>query len=678
MHNSFYSYLDAFDELTIIVPKDEYHPNTKYSLEGNDEIIPLEIIEVTNIGDEEKIIATFDAYVNLEIPYSVISDDGNRSELFMGKVVRTSLFDSIYYYRKDDLGFTYTKESTKFKIWSPIAKQVLIELVSPSGDVKTKNLFYKSQGVWRVEESGDLEGYKYRYKVYVNGKMKICQDPYAISSDENNNYSYVIDKDKLYKMTYPQKECKSVVDAVIYETSFRDFTSYFKKDDNRSTYNKFYQEGLRSKDNNPICFDYLKSLGITHVQLMPFFLFGDVDENNRLKSYNWGYNPVSFNTPSGIYSTDASSPYDRINELKKCIDMIHKAGLGVVMDVVYNHVFAPDTFPYEILCPGYIYIYNREGIRTNYSGCKDDVNSSKKMIRKFILDSILYWAKEYKIDGFRMDLMGILDFETVNDVALELKDLNPNIILYGEGWKMISSNTADSLAHMYNKNVISSVGFFNDRFRENIRAYSKGSVDNLSIVREVLLGSVANRFLFKYTNQTINYVECHDDLTMYDYMMIDKTMDESEAKKRCLLALSMTILSSGVPFIHSGEEFYRSKDFISNSYNKPDEINMINWDNVDKNIQDINFVKELIKIRKEYQEFHLITSTDVSEREKVEFTSLGTAIFILTLSNEIAVIFKNNPQKEDVDLSSYKVLLSNLEYDDKSLKGIGTMVLLKE
>ncbi|MCB9498839.1 MAG: type I pullulanase [Bacillales bacterium] len=684
MSQNFYCYLDAFDEITIIVPKDKYHPNTKYQLQGNDEIIDLEIKEVTSIGSEEKLIAFFDAYVNLELTYQVVSSDLSRAELYVGKVVRTSLFDSIYYYRKDDLGFTYTKKSTKFKIWSPVAKQVVIELIDKTGEVRMRNLFYKNQGIWRIEEEGDLEGFKYKYHVYVNGQVKTCLDPYAISSSIDNEYNYVIDKEKLYKMVYSPKKISSPLEAIIYETSIRDFTSEFKDLEDRATYTAFTKENLKTEGNGPAGFDYLKSLGVTHVQIMPFFSFGGIEEGDRFLKYNWGYNPVQYNVPSGLYSLNPDDPYDRINSLKKMIDNLHKAGLNVVMDVVYNHVYNADLFPFEVLCPGYAYRYNREGIRTNFSGCSNDIYSSKKMIRKFILDSILYWAKEYKIDGFRMDIMGLLDFETVNDIKNELTDIDPSIILYGEGWKMISSNASDSLAHMFNKNVLQTIGFFNDKIREAIKAYVIGKLNDQALIKEVILGSSSNRFLFKYTNQSINYVECHDDITLFDFIRENLKEEEMEiSRKRALLATSMIILSQGIPFIHSGEEIYRTKSFETNTYKMGDEINMIKWEDTDKYKTDIAFLKELIAIRKEYPAFRLQTSTELSSYASLSFNEAGTILYTLSLQDELLILFKNREEKEEIPLlKKYKVLSSSLIYElteDKiTLSSIGTIVLKKE
>ena len=683
MSNPYYAYLDAFDEVTIIVPKDSYHPNTVYSLQGNDEIIDLEVKEVISIGNEEKLVASFDAYINLSVTYFVVSDNGEKAELYDGKIVRTPLFDSIYYYRKNDLGVSYTRESTKFRIWSPIAKRIVIELVSPSGEKSERNLFYKNQGIWRLEELGDFEGYKYRYRIYLNGKIKTCLDPYAIASAANNEYDYVIDPLKVYKMKETPKRPEDPLSSVIYETSFEDFTSDYQNDPYRSTYLKFVESGHKTVNGYPIGFDYLKSLGVTHVQIMPFFAFGGVDELNHQSKYNWGYNPVQYNVPSGLYASKPDDPYSRINELKKTIDEIHKAGLFVVMDVVFNHVYKPDEFPFEILCPGYFYMYNREGIRTAYSGCENDIDSAKKMVRKFIIDSVLYWAKEYRIDGFRMDIMGLIDFETVNDLALELRDIDPGILLYGEGWKMIQSNAADSLAHMFNKNVFHSVGFFNDRFRDSIKAYAAKDNSQIAITIETLMGSVGSRFLFKYASQSINYTECHDGMTLYDEFRKEHQLTDEEAKKRVKLATSMTILSSGMVFLHSGQEFYDSKNYESNSYISGDLVNEIKWENAEKEKNDIEFLKSLIALRKKYLEFRLNTQTEIQSHIEIKTTELSSLVVSYHLQSEIVVVYKNDEQEEAfTGLKDYQILLTDLNSlkteEGYTFTGIGLSVLLKE
>ena len=676
MKQSFYAYLDDFDQVTIIVPKDVYHPNTTYFIQGQDEVFNLNIKEVTSIGAEEKLIATFDGYIDLSKIYYVVTDNELKAELFDGKIVRTPLFDSIYHYKKNDLGFRYTKESTKFKIWSPIAKYIKLELISPSGETELVDMVYKTQGVWRVEIFKDLDSYKYRYHVYLNGKEKICLDPYAISSSVNSEYNYIIDKDKLYKMKYKSNRPKNKLSSVIYETSFNDFTAFFKDNPLRSTYKLFSDDSLKVDGTN-VGIKYLKDLGVTHIQILPFYSFDGVDEADRFKLYNWGYNPREYNVPSGLYSVNPNDPYSRINELKETIDLIHKNGLNVVMDVVYNHVYDPDTFPFEILCPGYFYVYNYEGIRTAYSGCKNDINTAKSMARKFIIDSMLYWMNEFNIDGFRMDIMGLIDFETVNDISQELEYIDPSILLYGEGWKMVSSNVADSLAHMYNKNVLPSIGFFNDKNREAIKSFARGGDYNYYDLENILIGSCHNKYLFKNASQSINYVECHDDMVLFDNIrMFNNDMPLEEAKKRSNLATSMCILSLGIPFIHASQEFFGTKNFKHNTYNTSIEDNMVYWDKLIKNKNYVDIIKEVIKIRNTHKVFLYNTDTDISRYAQVY--RLDESLIGYSLKDEkeeIVCLFKNNPGESHISIDEYKVLLSSLDYKNETLKGIGLMIL---
>ena len=676
MKNRFYAYLDSFDEITLIIPNELFNNEDTYKLIGNDEIIDLEIKETTSLGKEEKVVVSFDAYLKLELVYKVVSSSATEAELYDGKIVRTSLFDSIYYYYKKDLGVTYTKSSTKFKIWSPIAKSITIELTDKKKRVYKREMKYKSRGLWRHEELGDIEGFKYRYIVNVNGKELTTLDPYAISSSINNEYNYVINPDKLYKMKYSSNR-RSPLKSVIYEASFRDFSINY----NGGTYLSFVKEGLKTKNNNKIGFDHLKDLGVTHIQLMPFFAFGGVDESNKSLKYNWGYNPVQYNVPSGYYSESPNDPYSRINELKETIDLIHKAGLNVVMDVVYNHVYNAETFPFEILCPGYAYSYNREGIKTNVSGCQNDVNTSKRMIRKFIEDSIFYLLNEFQIDGFRVDLMGLIDIDTINSLAMELNEIDPNILLYGEGWKMVYTNQADSLSHMYNRAVISSVGFFNDRFRESVKHYASGTSFDEDTLKEVLVGSIRHRFLFKYAHQSINYTECHDDMTAFDALRrINPKLEDDEARKRALLALSMTILSNGIPFIHSGEELFATKNFDSNSYKSGDEVNSIKWDDVDLYQGEINFIKNLIDFRKKSEEFSLDTQTEIQGLVDVTITELKSIIVSYKTLGKLTIVYKTNEDEEAISINKKKqIVLSNLDYtkenDTLKVSGIGVLIL---
>jgi len=690
----FYPYLDNFDELTIIVPLKNYRDNNTYQLKGNDEIIPLNIVQKVNLGSEVKLVCSFNAYIELGKKYIVENEEEEAAELYTGKIVRTELFDNIYAYRKNDLGFTYTKEATKFKIWTPVAKYVHLELINKHQQKSMHRMSYTTSGVWRILLEGDHEGSLYRYHVYVNGKEQVVSDPYAIASTPYSEYSVVIDRSKTYEMKHPRPFQGEVQDAIIYEMSVRDFTMDSSVDfDHRGKFIGIIEKNRKTPGGKPAGIEYLKQLGVTHVQLMPIFDFDGVKEEDVQGPYNWGYNPRQYNVPQGWFSTEPENPYNRIDELKKTIDELHKEGIGVIMDVVYNHVFDPVNYPMEKLVPGYMYHVDREGIYTNVSGCKNDLATHRKMVRKLIIDSVLYWTNEYKIDGYRFDLMGLIDFETMNEIRQELHSVSEQIIVYGEGWKMHAGNMADRMAHMRNKNVIYTIGFFNDTFRETIKGatfdhggkgYATGDPSHTDIVKEVLLGCANNRYLFKYTTQSINYVECHDNHTFYDKVSF-LTKDETLKKEMQKLATSIVLLSQGVPFLHSGQECYRTKQGVENSFESPDEINRFDWKLVDQNWDDIEYVKALIEFRKKHPAFKMKSSSDLSSHAQV--LSLPSKSMLVKLNGEedIILLFKptNIEELVSIDDEYRMVIASSSDWEKESdeafvLKSIGTYIFTKE
>lgn len=690
----FYCYLDDFDLLTIIVPIKNYSDKDTYVLIGNEEIIKLKIEQKVNIGVEIKLIASFDAYIFLGELYFIQNQKKEMSELYTGKIVRTELFDNIYQYNKDDLGFTYTKASTKFKVWTPVAKYVKLELVSPNGEKSIYDLTYKNAGVWRAEIEGDLEGYRYRFQVYVNGKERIVVDPYAIASNANGEYSYVVDKSRFFPMEHKSKFSGNMLDAILYEMSIRDFTIDPSVDfEHKGKFLGVIEEGKKTKDGFSAGLDYLKELGITHVQLMPVFDFDGIDENKDEPQYNWGYNPQQYFVPEGWFSTNPNDPYARINEFRQMIDVLHKNGISVVMDVVYNHVFDAEEFPFEKLVPGYPYHVDRQGICTNVSGCHNDVATHRQMMRKLIIDNVKYWVNEFKIDGFRFDLMGLIDYETMNELRQELHEISEHLIVYGEGWNMYSSNLTDRMAHMRNKNVIPTIGFFNDTFRETIKGatfkvmekgYATGDVSEIDKVKQVMLGSAYNRFMFKYTSQSINYVECHDNQTFFD-KAITISDDIELVKKQEMLATSMVLLAQGVPFLHSGQEFFRTKQMDENSYISSDEINLIDWERRAEFNESFEYIKKLIAIRKKYGCFKLKSSSELEqEAEIIEMNSKSLMIHYNSKCN-ILVIFKPLLESETVIIpDEYKLVLSssqNYQVEDSNeyiLNDIGTYIFIKE
>jgi len=670
--SKFFSYLDDFTQITVIVPLKYREDFVKsFKVIGNDEEIELEIISSELLGQERKYVTRFDGYILLNQMYHIFDDNDESSELFTGKIVRTELFDDIYYYENSDLGSSYRRDRTKFKIWTPVAKYMKLELVDKQGNTEIVPMDYDNQGVWYLRLKGDYEGYKYRYISYVNGQEHKLTDPYGISSNANAEYSYVIDPAKLYKMRQQRPKFSGVPnDAVVYETHVRDFT--ISKSINAShpgKYQSFTEEGLTTVKGNKAGVDYLVDLGITHVQMMPIYDFGGVDEKNPDKLYNWGYNPEQYNVPEGWFSEDPDNAYTRINELRQLIDNLHKNGLRVVMDVVFNHVYDYKEFAFEKIIPGYGYRFDDRGHITDSSGCNNDLATERKMVRKFIIDSVMYWAKEFKVDGFRFDLMGLIDIKTMNTLRQKLDRFRKDIIVYGEGWKMPTEIGYEKTAHMYNKHLLFNIGHFNDKTRELIKGatfdikqkgYALGSNAKLDDVKNIILGSALNKYLFRYPSQSINYVECHDNNTFFDKATaaLGDDVKQDEIKKRQRLATSIVILSQGVPFLHNGQEFYRSKQGVENSYKSNDEINQVNWNLVDENMRDIEVVKELLRIRKKYDLFRLTAPSKVRDYVNITLEETGTIKYHLKDSeHDILVIFKNNEEKETFELDGRYTLI---------------------
>jgi len=670
--NNFDAYLDDFSLITILIRKEIYSKSLKFTLEGNEEVIELNIKEIIDIGDRIKLIANFDYCLILTDNYFVVSSNNYRTILKSGKITRSPLFDTLYFYKKDDLGVNYREESntTCFKLWAPVLKDSKLELIDKNGKVNLYDMKPYKHGIYRVDLNGKYFGCKYRYVVNINEKTTYIADPYSISSSPNGEYSYIVDKNKFYQMKYKLDNKEEFKNPIIYEVSLKDFTSYFNINE-KSSYLGFIKKGLKNNYNKKAGFDYLKELGVNVIQIMPTFLFGAVDELNKDSFYNWGYNPVLYNVPSGMYSLDVNNPYTRINELKRMIDSIHKEGFRVVLDVVYNHVYDPINYPSEVVTPGYTFRYNEFGIKTEISGCKNDVDTSKLMNRNFIINSLKYILTEYNVDGFRFDLMGLIDAKTMNILKEELTSINSDILLYGEGWNMLESNYELGLANMYNKNVDNEIGFFNDKFRDTVKKYILSMNINKDDLIDVIKGS---KSLFSFPHQSINYLECHDNYTLYDYLK--KELDnenDSIIKNRIILGISIILLSNGVPFMHTLMEALRTKNGVRDSYNLNDGTNDVDWNLITENKEIVDRTKELIKIRKEFKVFSIDDYETINKIENIQINKNNTVK--INYNNELYVIFKNTKEVEKIDLIDYNILSSNLNIKNNIIDDIGYVVL---
>lgn len=513
-------------------------------------------------------------------------------------------FENEYTYSGNDLGATWSADATTFKVWAPSATAVKVNLyqsglIGTDDLIKAVDMTAAEKGVWEVTVPENLNGVYYTYEVTLaNGTVNEACDPYAKAVGVNGDRAMVIDLDSTdpegwANDTNPQKDIKSYADCSIWEVQVRDFSYEAESgvsEANRGKYLAFTETGTTNSTGQSTCLDYLKKLGITHVQINPAYDYATVDETRLdLEQYNWGYDPKNYNVPDGSFS---SNPYDgavRINEFKQMVQSLHNAGIGVVMDVVYNHTYNTD-YCFNKLVPGYFY----RG--TNGSGCGNDVASERAMVSKFIVDSVLYWHNEYHIDGFRFDLVGLIDVDTINEITTKLHAIDPSIILYGEGW--VNSTTQPTkegvkLANQSNSELTPGFAYFNDAIRDTLKGnvftstdkgYVNGAVGKSGDIFFCAQGAATWTNLESRPLQMINYSSCHDNYTLWDKIACSNPDDSFDLRvKQNNLAAAITFTSQGIPFILAGEEILRTKvkedgSFDHNSYASPSSENSIKWD----------------------------------------------------------------------------------------------------
>ena len=486
-------------------------------------------------------------------------------------------------YFGDDLGATYTKKGTTFVLWAPASTSVTLNLEEKEHDFRKIPLEQIEEGVFKVEVKGDLLNKKYFYTVINNGKEVITNDPWAKGTSLNSQYSAVVDVDKVMKMktVKPKYQLRSPMDAIIYELHIRDFTEDKNSDiADKRHFLGLVEENRKTLGGHPAGLDYLKYLGITHIQILPVMDFGGTDDINPMISYNWGYNPISYFALEGSFSHSPAIPQSRLVEFKTMINKLHKNNIRVIMDVVYNHVYEYKHTSWQKLVPDYFFRFNDDGSISQSSGCGNDFASEKPMGRKMIIDSIKYFINVFDVDGFRFDLMGISDYETINMAYEEAKKLKSDIIFYGEGWNMPTALPERLRASADNFEQMPNVGFFNDTFRDVIKGatfdlgakgFISGEPINADMIEYVLKGGVVDgpyRHRFLSPNQSINYVECHDNNTLYDKLVVaNYGEDDTAILNRIKFANCLVMFSLGVPFFHMGQEIGQSKFGIGNSYN---------------------------------------------------------------------------------------------------------------
>lgn len=601
------AYAVAFDEIRVYLSKGYYNGiSSQFYIKNieNDELIPLNGDSLNNSSQDGFQEYVFHTNFTMGKVYKVVDAYGLSCYLDFSKLSMCEEFDELYFYDHNDLGNQYTKEKTTFKVWAPLATGVILKVMKWNGETELFPMKRQKKGVYFVEVCEDLELEQYVYLIRHTNSYEVTLDPYAYSSSSNGRASIIVDLEKVPCRQFDLPVLEKMTDMVIYETSVRDFsmssTSGMK---NKGKFLAFTELNTSTDSGNPTGLDYLSCLGITHLQLMPIADFATVDEKNPLELYNWGYDPLAYNVTEGSYVTDPDDGYMRITEAQRMVEALHSRGIRVVMDVVFNHMHDVNINALERTVPYYFFRRNEDGSLSNGSWCGNDLNTTALMCRKYILDMCRRWQVLYGIDGFRFDLMGIIDQETMKLVDAQGKALDPSFVVYGEGWNMPTALDEDMRTTIQNNLKTPYIGFFNDFFRDTLRGTNqmetKGYFSGDTYKTNDAMKAICNLDMFAKITQSINYVECHDNATCYDKLQISN-YDESEKirKRRSRLMMAAVILSQGVPFLHSGQEFFRTKGGLSNTYNAGDQVNALDWNRKDMEIDTTQFIQFLIHLRK--------------------------------------------------------------------------------
>jgi pullulanase len=608
------------------------------------------------------------SFLNLCLAFSAIALSGCENNVEEKK----TMVDDYPVYTKTDLGLTFSGENMLMKVWSPQAKAMKLKLYRNDlgGEAMSEMSMTRDEtGVWSTSIDASNKGYFYALQAeHADGWSEGVPDPYAKAVGRNGKRGQLINPSEAnpenWKSdSFPDFSGMKPNDFLIYEVHVRDFSIAENSGmQNKGKFPAFTERGTKNSSGMSTGIDHLIEMGVTHVHLLPVFDFYTVDESRLDEAqYNWGYDPQNYNVPEGSYSTNPADGSVRIREFKAMVQALHEAGIGVVMDVVYNHTSRTDGLSFEELVPGYYYRQWNDSTLANASGCGNEVASDKPMMRKFMIESLKYWAEEYHVDGFRFDLMAIHDIETMKEIERELRNQNPAVLLYGEGWTAGDSPLPEERralkAHTYK---MPGIAAFSDEIRDGLKGHwssheSKGFVSgNAELKESVKFGIVGGiehpQIDYEAVNNTdtawaaephqcMVYVSCHDNHTLYDKLKIaNPEASEKEIREMHLLSNFVVLTSQGVPFLHAGVEFLRTKNGVENSYKSPDSINQLDWDMKTRYKDQVAEYQKLIRLRKEHPSFHLGSAHEVR----------GRVVFLDSPEGVIAYMIKS-PKEDEWD-----------------------------
>lgn len=596
-------------------------------------------------------------------------------------------------YNGDDLELTVDASGTHFRLWSPKAQEARVNLYDTGRNgVAFRTLpmtFHADNGTWTASVPERLYGKFYTFQIKQDGKwLNETPGVWAKAVGVNGERAAIID----FATTDPEgwaadkgPEVKNFTDVILYEMHHRDMSMHPSSGiANKGKFLAMTEHGTTTPTGRKTGIDHLKELGVTHVHILPSYDYNSVDETNlQQNTYNWGYDPLNYNAPEGSYSTNPSDPAARVREMKEMVKALHDAGIGVVMDVVYNHTATNDDSNFELTAPGYYHRHWDDGRYSDASGCGNETASDLQQMRDYIINSVKYWAKEYHIDGFRFDLMAIHDTETMSQVAAELKKINPSIFVYGEGWTAGDSPLQpERRALKENVSKMTDIAVFSDDIRDAIkghytdardRGFATGKPGLEETVKIGIVGATAhpqvdykkgNNSKFAYAKSpemVVNYVSCHDDLTLTD--KLHKSMEglaEEDMLKAAKLAQTIVFTSQGTPFMFAGEEVFRDKKGVHNSYKSPDSINAIDWTNKDRYADQFEYYRQLTALRKAHPAFRMTTAADIAKNLRFDKIDSGKTPNLISYSllnhangdawKEIKVVFNGADHAQTVNV----------------------------
>lgn len=665
------AYIDDFNIITLQYNFLE-NPNAFFKsiqLVSNKYVHELDLIEIVHYDSMSYYKFKTDRPIEVSDKF-FIHIDQIKIPVYLGHVTQTEAFENKYDARHHEMGAVVRDNKTTFTVWSPVAKVIKLNI-----NDKVHTMEKLADGAHRITLYGNYHLHSFHYDAYINHQWVKVNDPYSKGLTLNGSDSVVIDFNKcqlssLNSTPIPETMHK---DAIIYEVHVRDMTMHPNSGvspENKGKLLGLIEAGTTTNYGESTGFDYITSLGITHIELLPINDFARVDDIAFEKAYNWGYDPEYFQTIDGSYSTNPNNAAHRILELKQVVQAFHAKGISVILDVVFNHVYHMPSSTFEKLVPGYYFRYHGDGTLSNGTGVGNDTKTERIMMRKFFIDTIKYYVNEFKIDGFRFDLMGNIDIETMQQISNFVLTQNPNAFLLGEGWDLSTAMPASMKSTHENAYLLPNVHFFNDYFRDTLkgnnfnlkdRGYFNGGGKYYERMFDLFVGQKSELPV----SQSINYVEVHDNHTLFDRINFTSNKSLYEKNQIHQLATIFTILSLGTPFIHAGQEFYRTKFGHGNTYNLSDFINRIDWNRRIKYQKDIENIKRAIQIRNE----HRIFRTNNPEKIKhnilpIELEHPLIGILLFDIKSEIILLFNPTPLHHIVNLprmGEFEVILSNYE-----------------